>query len=199
MKLYNLISVLFHPIVIPTISVLAYLTAIPNYFSSQQKLSILGLFFLTTYIIPLIILILFKELKLIKSFNATEIKERKKPLAIMILLFYILGNTLSKIDYLYDFSMLFYATTLGLILIYILFFWKIKTSIHLLSMGVSVGFFCVLTSIYNTNLNVLIITLILLSGIVASARLHLKAHSPKEVYLGFLIGFSSPICCYFLL
>ncbi len=38
--------------------------------------------------------------------------------------------------------------------------------------------------------------LIIPLGIVANARLHLKMHQPKEVYLGFLSGLIAPFVVY---
>ena len=190
---------MLHPIVIPTIGVILYFILIPNGFNSKQRLAILGLIFVTTYIIPLVILILFKRLKLIKSFKAESIKERKIPIAMMIVLFYLLGNTLKKIPNFFDLGLLFYASTLGLVFIYILFIFKIKTSIHLLSLGITSGFFFVLNAIHSQNLIIIVISTFILSGLLASARLHLKAHKPTEVYLGFILGFISPIIVFYFL
>ena len=199
MKFYKFISVMLHPIVIPTIGITLYFILIENSFSKNQKFAVLGLIFVTTYIVPLLLLILFRRFKLIKSFKAESIKERKIPVAMMIVLFYLLGNTLYGIANLRDLGMLFYATSLGLVFIYLLFALKIKTSIHLISIGITVGFFYVLSFIYQQNLIAVIICGLLLSGILASARLHLKAHTHKEVYLGFILGFLSPsIVFYFL-
>lgn len=41
------------------------------------------------------------------------------------------------------------------------------------------------------NLMALLIITILASGIVATSRLILKAHTPVEVYSGFILGFST--------
>ena len=199
MKFYKFISVMLHPIVIPTIGITLYFILIQNSFSKNQKFAVLGLIFVTTYLVPLLILILFRRFKLIKSFKAESIKERKVPVAMMIVLFYLLGNTLYGIANLRDLGMLFYATSLGLVFIYILFAFKIKTSIHLISIGITIGFFYVLSFMYQQNLTAVLICGLLLSGILASARLHLKAHTHKEVYLGFILGFLSPsIVFYFL-
>lgn len=199
MKFYKFISVILHPIVIPTIGVILYFILIPNSLSSKQRLTVLGLIFVTTYITPLAILIIFKRLKLIKSFKADTIRERKIPIAIMIVLFYLLGNTLKEIPSLRDLGLLFYATTLGLVWIYILFAFKLKTSIHLLSLGVTTGFFFVLNGIYNKKLILVILCAIIISGILASARLHLKAHKQIEVYIGYILGFFSPIVVFYFL
>ncbi|WP_282072808.1 hypothetical protein [Polaribacter atrinae] len=199
MKFHKFISVMLHPIVIPTIGITLYFILIQNSFSRNQKFAVLGLIFITTYIVPLLILILFRRFKLIKSFKADSIKERKVPVAMMIVLFYLLGNTLYGIENLKDLGMLFYATSLGLVSIYVLFAFKIKTSIHLISIGITVGFFYVLSFIYQQNLIAVIVCGLLLSGMLASARLHLKAHTQKEVYLGFVLGFLAPsIVFYFL-
>lgn len=199
MRFYKFISILFHPIVIPTIGILFYFYFIPINVNNYVKATVLAFIFITTYILPLFILILFKKLNLIKSFKAESIQERKTPVVIMIIIFYLLGSTFRKVQNLSDIGLLFYATCLGLICIYTLFSLKIKTSIHLLSIGITTGFFFTLTTLYNENLIVLVSLLLLLSGLMASARLHLKAHTNKEVYIGFFIGFISPILLFYCL
>ncbi len=199
MKFYKFISVILHPIVIPTIGAMLYFLLIPNRFGSNQKLAVLGLIFATTYLIPLFILVFFKRIKLIKSFNVVAISERKIPVIMMIVLFYLLGNTLQNIPNLRDLGLLFYATSLGLIFIYIFFAFKLKASIHLLSLGISTGFFMVLGILYSQSFLIVIIVTLLLSGVLASARLYLKAHTPKEVYLGFLFGILAPFIVFYLL
>jgi|TARA_B110000240_G_scaffold144665_1_gene160032 hypothetical protein len=173
-----------------------YFLLSPGNFSSYKKLTILSLIFTVTYLIPLLILILFKKLRIIKNYQTDSIKERKLPIAFMIVIFYLLGNTIDNIGSL---RVLFYGTSLGLILIYLLFFFKIKASIHLLSLGISVGFFMIMSSIYSQPYIVLTIIFFLISGVLASARLHLKAHTSREVYIGFFIGLIAPLLVSFIL
>ena len=154
---------------------------------------VLSLVFVVTYLIPLLILILFKKLKIIKSYQTESIKERKLPVALMVFLFYLLGNTINNIGNLRDLGLLFYATAVGLFIIYVLFFFKIKASIHLLSLGIPVGFFMVLSSNYSQSYLIVLIIILLLSGLLASARLHLKAHTTKEIYIGFFLGILTPL------
>lgn len=199
MRFYKFLSIILHPIVVPTISLLLYFILVPNGFNTNQKMIVLGLIFISTYVIPLTLLFLLKRFKLIKSFKANTIKERKIPIILMIFLFYLLGNTIKEIHDLRDISLLFYATTLGLLCIYILFSFHIKTSIHLLSLGITTGFFLVIHNIYNVNFILVIISGLIVSGTLASARLNLKAHKPTEVYLGFILGFICPIIVYLFL
>lgn len=184
---------------IPTIGVLLYFILIPSNYPSNLKLTLLSLIFVMTYLVPLLILILFKKLKLIESFNAHTIKERKLPVAMMIILFYLLGNTISNIGSMKDISLLFYATSAALMLLYFLFIFKIKTSIHLLSLGISTAFFLIIDINNSSNFPFVIIVNILIAGIVANARLFLKAHNPSEVYIGFLTGFFSTVITYNML
>jgi len=198
-RVYKIISVILHPIVIPTMSVLLYFILIPNNNTSQTKLALLSLIFVTTYLIPLLILILFKKLNLIKTFSANSIKERKLPVALMIVLCYLLANTIANITNMTDISLLFYATSAALTLLYICSAFRLKTSLHLLSVGISTSFFIVLSIIYSNNFALVVIIHIILAGLVANARLYLKAHTPTEVYSGFFLGFVAPLGVYYFL
>ena len=199
MGFYKLISTILHPIVIPTIGVMLYFLLIPNSLLQNQKLTILSLVFGVSYIIPLLILIFLKKTKIIKSYQPKSIRERKMPIALMTIVFYLFGNSLNNIANLRDLGLLFYATSLSLFLSYILFYFKIKASIHLLSLGISVGFFMVLSIVYTQSFVIVIVIIILLAGLLASARLHLKEHTPKEIYVGFFIGTVTPFYLQYLL
>lgn len=199
MGFYKFISVILHPIVVPTISVMLYFLLIPNTFISEQKLNILSLIFIATYLIPLLVLVVFKKLKIIETYHPESLHERKLPLALMVTLFYILGNTLNNIINLRDVSALFYATSIGLFIVYILFYFKIKASMHLFSIGILIGFFMILSNRYTQSFIIAISILFLIAGLLGSARLYLKAHNTKEIYIGFFTGILSSITMYFFL
>lgn len=199
MKFYKFISIIFHPIVVPTISVMLYFLVIPNNFDKDQKLVFLSFVFLVTYLVPLLILIVFKKFNLIKSYKTESAKERKLPIAVMIVLFYLIGNYLNKIYLFNDLGILFYAASLGLVIVYIFLFFKIKLSVHLLCTGLFIGFYMYLSHIYSQPFLLILIIGILISGLVASSRLHLKKHTHPEIYSGFFIGILCPLLVYFLL
>ena len=113
----------------------------------------------------------------------------------LILILYFLGNTILQIPVIRNLGILFYGTSLSLICIYILFSAKLKSSLHLVSMGNMLGFFLIMTNINSLSMLPIIILLILLSGILASSRLYLKAHTPVELLIGFFLG----IVCQFIL
>ncbi|MBA4303163.1 MAG: hypothetical protein C0424_02950 [Sphingobacteriaceae bacterium] len=69
--------------------------------------------------------------------------------------------------------------------------WKI--SAHSVGMGGLVGFLAAIHS--QTDLAMLwpLGAAVVLSGLVATARLYLNAHDPAQVYAGFLVGFASMV------
>ncbi len=198
-RFYRFISLILHPAVLPTIGVLLYFLFIPKMLTRQQELYILGLVFLVTYIIPIIVLILSKALKLIKDMYVMSVRERKIPVLLMIVLFYLLGRVFTINSITYDLGVLFYASSLGLIIVNILFIWKFKTSLHLLGIGNTLGFLLVLNHQYGIKALPAIMIIILLAGVLGSARIYLKAHHPIEVYVGFLLGLVSQFFMFYLL
>mgnify|MGYP006086303745 CR=1 FL=1 len=195
-RFYKTISTVLHPIMVPTIGVLLYLLILPNSYTSRQKTALLALIFITTYLVPILILVLFKKFNLINNFNINGVKERKVPVALMIIVFYLLGNTIANNIKMMDISLLFYASSIALTFVYLCLAYQLKISIHLLSLGLSTGFFILIGFIYNYSFPIVVIGNILLAGIVANGRLHLKIHRPKEVYLGFLSGLIAPFVVY---
>ena len=199
MRIHKIISTLFHPIVIPTIGIIIYFLATIRPIGQYQKLITIFIVFGSTYIIPLLLLITLKKTGVINSYQLKTRKERKIPLATMVFLFYMLGNLFYRVKVLEEISMLFYATALGLLITYLLLNIKIKSSIHLLSIGLTCGFFMFSSLMSRESYILIIMILFLIAGLLASSRLHLKAHTVKEVYLGFFIGISAILGMYLLL
>lgn len=198
MRFHKIISTLFHPIVMPTIGIMLYFLVTTKQIEPYQKLLAILIIFGTTYFTPLVLLFILKSLKKIDSYQLKKRKERKLPLAIMVVLFYTLGNLFKRILILEEISLLFHATSLGLIITYFLLNFSIKSSIHLLSIGISCGFFMTVALKSDESYMLIIIINFLIAGLLGSARLHLKAHSPKEVYVGLLIGISTVFGMYII-
>ena len=191
MKLYKFISTILHPTVLPTVGAFLYFIFVTQTFEKELQLIVLGLIFVLTYIVPILLLFFLKNFGFIKDFQVSSIKERRVPVIFMILILYFLGNTIIQIPMIRNLGILFYGTSLSLICIYILFSIKLKSSLHLVSMGNMLGFFLIMTNVNNLSILFIILLLIFLSGILASSRLYLKAHTPIELLIGFFLGFIS--------
>ena len=189
------ISTILHPIVLPTLGVFLYFVFVSQSFEKRLQLIVLGLVFALTYVVPVLLLLFLRNFGFIKDFQVSTIKERRFPVIFMIFLLYFLGNTIIQIPTIRNLGILFYGTSLSLTCIYVLFSVKLKSSLHLVSMGNMIGFFLIMTNINSLSMLPIIILLILLSGILASSRLYLKAHTPVELLIGFPLG----IVCQFIL
>jgi len=196
---YKVLSYIFHPIIFSIIATLLYFIILPSHISKQSEHTILIIVFLSTYIIPILLLLFLKRFKMIESFHLRSIGERKFPILFMTVLFIFLGRTLLMTQVVNLLAYSFFACALSLFLMYVLFFGKIKTSLHTLSIAGLIGFICVISFNYKMNLLLPIIGLFFLFGIIATARLKLKAHTMNEIYLGFFIGFSSQLLGYYIL
>ena len=199
MKLHKFISTILHPTVLPTVGAFLYFIFVTQTFEKRLQLIVLGLIFVLTYIVPILLLFFLKNFGFIKDFQVSTIKERRVPVIFMILILYFLGNTIIQIPMIRNLGILFYGTSLSLICIYVLFSIKLKSSLHLVSMGNMLGFFLIMTNVNNLSILFIIILLIFLSGILASSRLYLKAHTPIELLIGFFLGFISQFLLFIFL
>lgn len=199
LRFYKLISTLLHPIVIPTLGTLLFLSITPEVISIKRQYLLLAIVFIATYIVPLITLLVLKTLGVIKSFKVTTIKERKTPLFSLLIVFYLLGKFFYNIPVFEELGLLFYGTTIAIVVVYFLFFFNIKTSLHIMSMGSVIGFFLIFGNLYSISILPIVVVLIFLTGVLASARLHLKAHTPLEISVGFFVGLFCQFTIFYLL
>ncbi len=187
----NFVSILFHPLFVPLYVLLVLL------FSNAYFAVILTLYFkvflltftlLAGVFLPLLSAALFKKFGMISSLRMPNRKERVLPFLITSIYYIIAYSSLQKIESLPDtYSLLFLATSFILLCVAaITYFWKI--SIHLMSLGSMVGLLLALGLNYPFFLLPFLVT-ILIAGLTASARLTLNAHTPAQLYIGFLFGF----------
>ncbi len=188
MRFYKVISVLFHPILLPIIGTLYYFLITPINLSQELKYKITIIIATGTYVMPLLLLYILKRQNKIKSYELQSIKERKSPLIFMIALFFVLGNSLLKINEIIELASLFIGCSLALTFTYFLFLKNLKTSIHMIGASSMVTFIWLFSYEHQINMLSSIAVFFIFSGLIGQARLHLKAHTTKEVYTGFFIG-----------
>lgn len=143
-------------------------------------------------VFPIMMLVYFKLSGLITSFELPERRERYMPaIAVNIsgVALYILLKSLDKNTI---FPPSIYGLVLGsliavLISTVITWFWKI--SLHAIGMGVISGFIFAYYFQMVEFPELLLPALIVLSGIVLSARHYLKLHDLKQLFAGYFLGF----------
>ncbi|PWL39351.1 hypothetical protein DKG77_00490 [Flagellimonas aquimarina] len=190
---HSIISYVFHPLFIPIGGTLLYFLVTPKYSSLEvQSGNILPIFILTV-IIPIIFFLILKNLGVISSIFLPTIKERKYPLYISCILLLMILYKVIPNNYIHElfyfFAGLLTATGAALILLFL----KFKTSMHLLGMGSLLMFMIGLSIHFEINITLAISIFTLLTGLVATSRLYLNAHSKNELLIGFLIGTCSQL------
>ncbi len=198
MLFWRAVSYIFHPVLFSTIASFLYFIIIPTHVPDESKRIVLGIVFLSTYILPIVLLFFLKRLKLVDDYHLKTISERKFPVLFMIFLFFLLGKLLLTPNFVNLLAFSFFGCAIALILVYILFYLKIKSSLHTISIGGLIGFTAVLSYHYELNLLWLIMFLFSLFGLISTSRLKLDAHKNLEVYIGFLIGAVAQLASYSL-
>jgi hypothetical protein len=189
--LHKLVSLIFHPVLLPFAGTLYYFLIHPIHIPRELKYKITIVIITGTYLMPLLLLYILKKRKKINSYELSNISERKTPLLFMIALFFILGKSLLKIEEILELGTLFIGCSCALTICYFLFLFNFKTSIHMIGASSMLAFVILFSMQYQQNMLAQIAVIILFSGLIGQARLHLKAHTAREVYFGFLIGIMS--------
>jgi len=183
----HLVSYILHPLFIPIGGTIAYFTVAPSSTLEQQSGNILPIFILTV-IIPIIFFLILKNLKLVTSVFAPTIKERKYPLLINIGLFLLILYHVIPQNFISELHFFFIGLLTASIALLLLLFLKFKTSIHLVGMSSLLLFLTGLSIHFEINITLTIGVLTILSGLAATSRLYLKAHTLPELLIGFIIG-----------
>jgi hypothetical protein len=184
------LSILFHPLLLPTYATLLIVLANPYWFGSFKNgiFMIAGIVMLQTFLFPVITVLLMKALNFIDDLHIRDQKQRFIPF-IAIMVYYIWTFMVLRSQ---QFPSVILWMMLGsCIAITFAFIANIllKISLHTLGMGclVSVAIKCILISF--SNMMPILFAIIILAGVIGSVRLFLKEHEPQEIYLGYMVGF----------
>lgn len=198
MKFSKFISYFFHPINFPLIGAILFFLFIPKFIFKPQEYTILVVIFIGTYLFPILLLWLLKRFGMINSYHMVTIEERKFPTLLFISISFIIGNWLYKSLIVDILALLFFGYGLSLICSSLFLYLKLKISLHTLAISGLIGFLIYFSHFYRINLIPILALLFVLGGLVASARLRLRAHQLNEVILGGVVGFASQYIVYFV-
>lgn len=182
------ISFVFHPLIMPLLGVLFYFSKTPRFIpESVMKAKVFSIVILTI-ILPILLFYLLKTINKVETIYLKKTKERLIPLlinCIIITLILIRVMPPNEILELYYFFLGILCSTLAC---FILAAFKIKASIHMIAAS---GFFMFAVAIgihYKININGTIALMMIILGAIATSRLHLKAHTNRELVIGLFTG-----------
>ncbi|PCH77643.1 MAG: hypothetical protein COB98_02695 [Flavobacteriaceae bacterium] len=185
---FKRLSYVMNPIVFPILGTILYFIFLPSFVPKDQVYLIFIVVFGGTYLLPILLLGMLKKTALIHTFFLKSVEERKFPLVMFLGIAVSIGNMLSKVGAVEGLTVFFFGYAVALVLSYLLLMLQIKISLHAVAIGGLTAFMICLSYYYALNLLVPIAVLIALGGLMMSARLYLKTHTIKEVFLGYIIG-----------
>jgi len=191
-KIAAFISYLFHPLIIPTYLLVLMLNLpvfVFDQYSLLLKFMLVAYVFLLTFFVPAMLMLMLKKQKIIESLKMKTRQERVLPLAFMSIIYFVTFYFLYRLRILNVYALFLLGTTLISILALLINF-KSKISLHMIGMGGITGMFLGL-GIYYAGIELWFVYLLfILSGIVAYSRIVLTNHSVRQLFYGYLLGFS---------
>ena len=172
----------------PLIGVVFYFSKSPRFIPEPIIKAKVFALVLLTILLPILLFFLLRSMRMISSIHLGSTRERILPLFIyclilLLVLFRVLpGNELIEPYY---FVVGVLGSTVACLVLVLL---KFKASIHMIGVGGVLMFFIALGIHFHINIIGSIALMFIISGAVASSRLHLRAHNIIELVVGFIIG-----------
>ncbi len=187
-KILPFFSYVFHPIFIPVYAALYYFFLNDSYYSTPEKYIAVFQIIIITILLPILFFFVLRSVGQLDSIMISEISQRKIPLVMLCFLTILLVRKSITLDRFPELHFFFLGGLLSTVLALVLLFFRTKASLHLLAISALTLFFIGL-SIHNQSRNInWIAFLVFMNGVVASSRLEMKAHTLKELVIGFLLG-----------
>ena len=189
-KISKFISIIFHPVLIPTLGFFLLFNS-GFYFSLltwEAKQFVMLVVFFSTGVLPILLVAI---LALNPNFDLSmqKSKDRIIPLFFSSGFYYLGFVLLGKMKAFPVFKIFLVASVLVLVaLILISLKWKISN--HMAAVGGVTGTIFALSFRSGVNPILAILVVILISGLVGTARLVLKKHDLKQLTAGYLLGFT---------
>ncbi len=172
----------------PLIGVIFYLHKSPRYIPQPIANAKIIATILLTVVLPILLFLLLKSRKKISSIYLPHVEERVWPLIFNCFIVYLVLNRIFPLNELEELYFFFIGILISTLTCLILALFKFKASIHMVATGGVLLFFIALSLHFSININGSIALMVLITGAVATSRLHLHAHDTKELIVGFLVG-----------
>ena len=189
----TIISYLFHPIFIPVGGAVAYFLITPKHTPLEVQAGNILPIFILTVIIPIVTYLILKNIGVVHSVFLVSATERRYPVAIQIILLLMILYKVIPNNYIIELYFYFVGLVLASFACLLLLFFNIKASLHLTGVGGLLMYLIALSIHFEINIVIGISLLIVITGLVASSRIHLKAHTKSELIIGLCIGMLSQL------
>ena len=192
----HIISIICHPLLMLTYGLLFMMWANPYQFGSvsgnDMTLYMVGSIAGISFFFPTFSLLLMRGLGMIESLQVQDREERIIPYVSTGVFYLWLSINIYKTNiFPYVFEVFAVGATIAL---FMAFFINNFTKISMHTVGIGGFLAMVILTMVNTSvplydLRPILLGVIILAGLVGTARLVLKAHVPKQIYGGYAVGF----------
>lgn len=198
-KISIAVSVVLHPLLMPTFLfalLFYYAPVIIEPINPKAAIYLLLAVFITTFMLPMISItaLRFSDIYRMGKLNTLSLPSRKDRIIPFFFtsLFYMITTYMffSKFKVNQILVIILAASTLIILLVSIITLF-LKVSTHSASAGAMIGFLLALGFKFpQSKLLWPLILILILGGLVMSARLYLEAHKPLDVLIGSIVGLS---------
>ncbi len=183
------LSIIFNPFYLPLLGIIllflfSYLNALPW----DYKLTVVGIVYLFTILLPNLTIRLYRNYNGWKLFELGQKERRMVPYITTIVCYFACYYTMNyyRIPYFIS-SILVVALNVQLICAFINSWWKIST--HSAGIGALTGTLIIFSFALNFYLLWWLCLALIISGLVGSSRIILRLHTLSEVLVGYGLGF----------
>ncbi len=186
------ISVIFHPLLMASYGCLLLFFGFRNSIfelmtSNETKWQIIITVFTFTFLLPILNIYLMFKLKRIHSITLSNRNERTFPYIMTAIFYYGLFYLFYDLRIWQTIKIFIFCAGTA-ILLTALVNMRYKISAHMVGLGGLLGMIISLNILLRYDMLQFLLIGILISGIVASARLILDEHKPSQIYTGFFLG-----------
>ncbi|MAE09167.1 MAG: hypothetical protein CL661_10460 [Bacteroidetes bacterium] len=201
LRLAKIVSAVFHPLLVPTYTLLVMINLQIHsilVMPLKYRYIIVVFVFLTTFVLPSIVIFILLKVGKIKNLEMDTRQERTLPMIIIAVAFYGTYYFLKQTS-LTGLMALFMAGATVLVLICLVINYITKISLHMTAWGGMFGVFLGFALSHHYNLLAILFSILLVIGIVGTSRLKLNVHTPAQVYSGFVLGAGIMVSLFYLI
>ncbi len=195
-KIAQSFSWTFHPLLMPSVGIfmLMYTESYLSYIPEQARNMIILLTAIGTFVLPLLTIPVFLLQGKINNLQLDDRKERIYPMAltsIFYLLTFFLFQRIPVFKFLHAFILGAFFSVLAGTLVSL----KWKISAHMIGLGGLTGLVAMASLKLDINLYFSLIGITIATGLTGTSRLYLEAHTPSQVYTGYITGLLIMMLC----
>ncbi len=188
---------LFHPLLMCSYGSLLFFFFLRGsiyYYLTPTNLKwiISAMIFSFSFILPVINIYILYRLNRISSLRLENQSERTFPYVLTSCFYFGLFYLFLDLSVWPSIKVLIFGGGLAILLTAIINL-KYKISAHMVGIGGLLGSLIIVSYVLKYNAVQHIAFLVLLAGVIATCRLYLKAHEPKQIYSGFFLGLVTQI------